>query len=190
VALPDPRPLAGEPLALDLLDTEHVVDGTPVDLLADAATAAAWLHHAVGPDVAADAAAAMGGAPHDVVAPLVEARRAIRAVVEAAARPPDEARGALNRVLARGRVVARLGDDGPERAVEADPGWRPAVLAALDLLALLEGRPDRVRRCAHDRCALWFLDTSRSGGRLWCSMATCGNRAKAQRHYRRSRAGG
>jgi predicted RNA-binding Zn ribbon-like protein len=34
-----------------------------------------------------------------------------------------------------------------------------------------------VRRC--ERCTLWFLDVSRGHGRRWCSMAICGNRAKA-----------
>lgn len=39
----------------------------------------------------------------------------------------------------------------------------------------------RLRRCrAHD-CLRWFADTSKSGRRSWCSMATCGNRAKAAR---------
>ncbi|TAL94280.1 MAG: hypothetical protein EPN73_18145 [Paraburkholderia sp.] len=32
-------------------------------------------------------------------------------------------------------------------------------------------------------CSWLFLDLSRSRSRRWCSMATCGNRAKAQRHY-------
>jgi predicted RNA-binding Zn ribbon-like protein len=37
----------------------------------------------------------------------------------------------------------------------------------------------------HD-CILFFYDTLRSGRRQWCSMAGCGNRAKARRHYARS----
>jgi predicted RNA-binding Zn ribbon-like protein len=32
---------------------------------------------------------------------------------------------------------------------------------------------------------LWFYDTTRNGTRRWCSMAICGNRAKAHRHYDR-----
>lgn len=39
-----------------------------------------------------------------------------------------------------------------------------------------------VRECA--ACSWLFLDMSKSKSRRWCSMATCGNRAKAQRHYR------
>jgi predicted RNA-binding Zn ribbon-like protein len=41
-----------------------------------------------------------------------------------------------------------------------------------------------VRRC--ERCTLWFLDVSRGHGRRWCSMAVCGNRAKAAARRARS----
>jgi len=34
-------------------------------------------------------------------------------------------------------------------------------------------------------CTWLFLDRSRNRSRRWCSMATCGNRAKARRHDRR-----
>lgn len=45
----------------------------------------------------------------------------------------------------------------------------------------------RVRECAGDPCGWLFLDTSRNRTRRWCSMASCGNRAKARRHYERRR---
>ncbi len=61
----------------------------------------------------------------------------------------------------------------------------PIVRSAAELLTSKE--LDRVRQCADDRgCGYLFLDMSRNGSRRWCSMETCGNRAKAQRHYRRS----
>jgi len=45
---------------------------------------------------------------------------------------------------------------------------------------------NRVRQCADDRgCGYLFIDTSRNRSRLWCSMESCGNRAKARRHYKR-----
>lgn len=43
---------------------------------------------------------------------------------------------------------------------------------------------DRLRQC--ERCSFLFLDKSRGRGRRWCSMATCGNRTKARRHYART----
>jgi len=47
----------------------------------------------------------------------------------------------------------------------------------------------RVRECDGDGCTWLFLDTSRNRSRRWCSMNTCGNRAKARRHYHRVRTG-
>jgi predicted RNA-binding Zn ribbon-like protein len=47
---------------------------------------------------------------------------------------------------------------------------------------------DRLGQCADDRgCGWLFLDTSRNRSRRWCSMESCGNRAKARRHYRRQK---
>ncbi len=44
----------------------------------------------------------------------------------------------------------------------------------------------RMGECADDRgCGYLFFDTSRNHSRRWCSMESCGNRAKAQRHYQR-----
>jgi predicted RNA-binding Zn ribbon-like protein len=52
-------------------------------------------------------------------------------------------------------------------------------------LELLETAPDRVKHCQNPDCVLWFFDTTRNGTRRWCSMAVCGNRMKARRHYDR-----
>ena len=61
----------------------------------------------------------------------------------------------------------------------------PVLWTAGDLLA--GPRLDRVRRCANPECGWLFLDDSRAGKRRWCSMSACGNRAKARRHYHKSR---
>jgi predicted RNA-binding Zn ribbon-like protein len=42
----------------------------------------------------------------------------------------------------------------------------------------------KVRECQGDDCGWLFLDTSKGGRRRWCSMADCGNRAKAKRRRR------
>ena len=68
-----------------------------------------------------------------------------------------------------------------------DERWRVPWLAAQDLLELLRADPDRIRRCANHACILHFFDASPGGRRQWCSMAACGNRAKARRHYERTR---
>ncbi len=44
-----------------------------------------------------------------------------------------------------------------------------------------------VRKCEGEGCTLWFLDISKAHARRWCSMAVCGNRAKAAAHRARTR---
>ena len=59
----------------------------------------------------------------------------------------------------------------------------PILRSAAELLT--SGELRQVRECAAGDCNWLFLDCSRNRSRRWCSMATCGNRAKARRHYRR-----
>ncbi|MGC7098403.1 CGNR zinc finger domain-containing protein [Amycolatopsis lurida] len=59
-----------------------------------------------------------------------------------------------------------------------------SVRMALAGAALLAGdERSQVGGCG--RCSWLYLDPSPSRRRRWCSMATCGNRAKAERHQRR-----
>ncbi|MBV7483963.1 CGNR zinc finger domain-containing protein [Bordetella sp. BOR01] len=60
------------------------------------------------------------------------------------------------------------------------------ALSAQSLIA--DGLLPRLHEC--EGCTWLFLDTSRGGRRRWCSMATCGNRAKARRHYQARQAAG
>jgi predicted RNA-binding Zn ribbon-like protein len=59
----------------------------------------------------------------------------------------------------------------------------PMAQAAADLLTSEDLR--KVRLCGAPDCDWLFLDHSRNASRRWCDMTTCGNRAKARRHYRR-----
>jgi predicted RNA-binding Zn ribbon-like protein len=80
-------------------------------------------------------------------------------------------------------LSARL--DGPAWTVDVAVG--PAVVGhrfALAAAALLAG-PQRSQIAGCGRCSWFFLDPSPSRRRRWCSMATCGNRAKAARHHGR-----
>jgi predicted RNA-binding Zn ribbon-like protein len=64
----------------------------------------------------------------------------------------------------------------------AAPLW-PVLRSAAELLTSEDRR--QVRECAGTSCTWLFLDRSRNRSRRWCSMESCGNRAKARRHYRR-----
>ena len=45
----------------------------------------------------------------------------------------------------------------------------------------------RVKECDNETCRWLFVDMSKNRSRRWCDMKDCGNRAKARRHYRRTR---
>jgi predicted RNA-binding Zn ribbon-like protein len=60
----------------------------------------------------------------------------------------------------------------------------PILRATAELLTSQDIK--QVGQCADDRgCGYLFYDTSRNHSRRWCSMDSCGNRAKAKRHYQR-----
>ncbi|MEU6092885.1 CGNR zinc finger domain-containing protein [Streptomyces sp. NPDC047085] len=173
----DPRPLTGEPLALDLLNTRWNKEGVTQDLLADTAGLTVWL--------ASNGLDAAHPAGEDVLRHVRQAREALKAAVDGSL---EEGAPLVDAVLAHGRIRARLTAEGAAEEPEfADPAWAPAWLAARNYLVLLAEAPDRIRACAHEACILHFFDTSRNGTRRWCSMAACGNRAKASRHYARSK---
>lgn len=167
------RPLTGEPLPLDLVNTA----GPFGDAIADLAGLRAWL-------------AERGLDDHEPTdelrASLVATRTALRDVLE----HPDQpaAISAVDAVLGHGRIRPTLRATGPGEIVELDAvAWGVAFAAARELLALLAADPRRVKACGGEGCVLWFLDTTRSGTRRWCSMAGCGNRAKVHRHRARAR---
>jgi predicted RNA-binding Zn ribbon-like protein len=56
---------------------------------------------------------------------------------------------------------------------------------ARDAIAILAAGDGRIRRCAG--CRRVFHDDSRTGNRRWCSMLTCGNRAKVAAFRARTR---
>ncbi|WP_174615499.1 CGNR zinc finger domain-containing protein [Virgibacillus ihumii] len=58
----------------------------------------------------------------------------------------------------------------------------PIVQSAIEIL-ISEKELSRVKKCEGAPCGWLFLDTSRNRSRRWCSMADCGNRAKAKRFY-------
>ena len=60
--------------------------------------------------------------------------------------------------------------------------WRSAATLLLPIAEAIgdlvcSPRFTDVKKC--ESCTLWFLDSSQAHSRRWCSMAVCGNRAKA-----------
>jgi predicted RNA-binding Zn ribbon-like protein len=59
----------------------------------------------------------------------------------------------------------------------------PVAEAVADLLANADF--DLIRRCAGEKCVLWFYDHTKSHHRRFCSAALCGNRAKVSAYRAR-----
>ncbi|AJE42632.1 ABATE domain-containing protein [Streptomyces nodosus] len=106
--------------------------------------------------------------------------------------PADQALSRLNAAAARCPVVPLLDwptDAAPVArllpAASASPVDLPAVLARAAIAFL--GGPDlpRLRACTAPRCVRYFL---KEHGRQEFCKASCGNRARAARHYRRHHA--
>ncbi|MGH2872969.1 MAG: CGNR zinc finger domain-containing protein [Solirubrobacteraceae bacterium] len=78
--------------------------------------------------------------------------------------------------------------------VEEDIAWTLRVAAERKLAvrvilawdAIAKNSPGRLRACANDECRLFLIDRSTANRARWCSMAVCGNRMKARRHYQRT----
>jgi CGNR zinc finger/Putative stress-induced transcription regulator len=161
-----------ESFLLALLNTTPVIDGEPTDVLGDRVRALEWL-------------ASAGGDGSDAEWQLVlQVRAALQAVVRADKSPDILASAltgaALIPACAAGEITWTL-RVAPDRAL--------AVRAILTWDALAKTSPGRLRPCANDECQLFLIDRSKAGTARWCSMAVCGNRMKARRHYEKARQG-
>ncbi|MDP9864303.1 MULTISPECIES: CGNR zinc finger domain-containing protein [Streptosporangium] len=183
------RPLLGEPLALDLVNTAWVEQGAWVDFFDDFGGTESWL-----------AEHGLPGDAEQAREPLVMARQALRTVLsdrlrttlsdgeEQPGATSGEGEALLDAVLEHGSRRPRLRGAQPyEKIVVDHPSWHAAWLAAADLVRLMGERPERIRKCSNPACVLWFYDTSKNGSRRWCSMEACGNRAKSNRFQKRHR---
>jgi predicted RNA-binding Zn ribbon-like protein len=98
---------------------------------------------------------------------------------------------ALSDSLSRMRLVPAGGSFEWGWAEDGDALERPIWYVVQSAAMLLtSSRLDRVRQCKDDYCGWLFFDMSKNRSRRWCSMEDCGNRAKARRHYRKSRTAG
>ena len=195
----------GGTLALDLLNTWHFNADQPLDLLQSPEDLVIWLAAAGLPDGAY--CAELSSSPPNRRILLDEAlwlRRDILLIVQslvAGELPPPYTVDALNRILTESGTSFRLNsltippEGDQEERMEGQLVLNvhehiSSVLGVLQPIALstarivTEANPTRIRQCASSNCMYWFLDTSKSGRRRWCSMSRCGNRAKVAKHYR------
>lgn len=121
-------------------------------------------------------------------------REALYRIFSEAGRSAARARDlvAFNEALSAGMARARIVQTpegfawGWDRTGDAlDQMLWPVVRSAAELLTSSDLA--RVRECPgkDSDCAWLFLDSSKNHSRRWCNMGSCGNRAKARRHYAR-----
>lgn len=125
---------------------------------------------------------------------LREAIYRLFSAIAAGAEPPADDLAAVNRAIgaaaARGRLAPLHGHF--HWQWEHDPAVLDTMLAPVAWSVaevLMSDDLPRVHECAAEDCGWLFMDTSKNGRRRWCSMETCGNRAKARRHRERQQAG-
>lgn len=161
---------ADEALLLDLLNTTPVIDGASHDELEDPVAAQAWLNsHGLEPAC-------------ERLQELVDARTALQAVVRG-----EQAPQTLQPFLEGVRLSPLISGDGISWTLSTREPSQGAARAILAWDALRISRPGRLRPCANSDCQLFLIDRSKPNTARWCSMAICGNRMKARRHYQRSK---
>jgi predicted RNA-binding Zn ribbon-like protein len=199
----------GDHPALDFLNSIATPVRDPVELLTGGPAYLAWLERAGLIDAADRAAITARFGPAELDAAAAQAvglREWLRPVVAAWAAGdgpgvantvlPAPARDHLNGILAADHRFPQIAPGGDGRPVVVERrSWQtpdqllvPPAEAAARLLTT--GDHELVRPCQGPACTLWFYDRTRSHRRRWCSMATCGNRAKARNHRQREHQGG
>ena len=180
--------VGGEPLtALDLVDTVILTVDPPLDLIGEPEKAAAWWGFEE---------PRLPAGPRPEIGATRRLRAAIRDLLDAQIEDRAPSADAVADVNAFAAAVPTsrqlvITPDGVEATVRwhTEQGGNPVLAAiaveAIELLADPEERA-KLRRCANPACSMLFL--ARTRRRVWCTDAICGNRARAARHYQRSRA--
>jgi hypothetical protein len=160
---------ADDDFLLAVLNSTPVVDGAPTDDLANIDSARAWLIEAGG----------LGS--EDELAQLRRARSALQGIVR------GELPISILAPMLRGISYVPAAGDELDWILRVRPEAELAVRAILAWDATVKHSPGRLRACANDECQLFLIDRSTANRARWCSMAVCGNRMKARRHYQRAR---
>lgn len=155
---------------LDLLNSRPLINREEHDALGDPAEGRRWAREHGGEGSLAE------------LALLREARDILQGVVRGEASPV-----ALSPLLDGVYQAPEFTVDGLQWMVKTPRHARLAVEVVLAWAATEEQLPGRLRPCDNDECRLFLLDRSRANRARWCSMAVCGNRVKARRHYERGR---
>ena len=182
--------LTGEPLAIDLVNTQPAIG----DLLTTLGDLRGWLHLQADryPEARHLAAAEFAGPD---LAAVRELRDHIARALDRARRgtPPQvDDLQALHQAQRAAPAVIELTWNGAavvgSRRRTGPPGARLAAWLAEAAAGLLaDPAVTRIRQCEAADCVMLFL--AGHPRRRWCSPTRCGNRVRVARHYRRHKPG-
>jgi predicted RNA-binding Zn ribbon-like protein len=175
----------------------HAADTVNSDLVIDFVNTAGWgpeREDLARPSLLVEWLAARGLEPGRRAsrADLDEARRVREAIRDLLSAHNDvetdvaAATAVLDRAARRAQLGVRFAA-GDTRAEPAAPGIAGALGRILAEVAagMGDGTWERVKACRADDCRWAFLDTAKNRSRAWCSMRSCGNRAKVQAYRER-----
>jgi predicted RNA-binding Zn ribbon-like protein len=121
----------------------------------------------------------------------LEAREALRALLDAnnGATVDAVATATLNRIADGARLRMQFERDGHARLAPAAGSVDAALgrLLAIVYTAMADGTWARLKVCRNEACRWAFYDYSKNRSGAWCTMAVCGNRAKARTYRQRRR---
>lgn len=167
--------------ALELINTQEMVNGVLTDRLQDDAAVIAWVEQTfmLKPAIAAKA---LNG---DLLAGVLELRAILQRYLsnhQLAKKEFDYLNKALTQFKSYQQLVEKIGGFDSQQRIILDSNETLTGLiadAVGELIAL--GDLALIRKCESDECVLWFYDTTKGHKRRWCSMATCGNRHKIRK---------
>jgi predicted RNA-binding Zn ribbon-like protein len=123
---------------------------------------------------------------------MVETREHLRSLIGVNSGQPlaDQVATRLGRLLDAATVHPVVDADGVRLASTASgvDGFLATLLAAL-VQSSIDGTFRRLKVCRSDTCQWTFYDNSKNGCGAWCSMRSCGSRAKAKAYRTRRREG-
>jgi predicted RNA-binding Zn ribbon-like protein len=198
-----PALFVADAAALDFLNSIATPIDEPVDWIDDGAGWLEWLKQAGWVEDAVLErlqAQAMPGEMERVAAQARSLREWFRGFVLKYKGKPLQASvltelEALNRLLERDEKYTQIAlqdGDTPKLAWQLQRRWRSPdslLLPLGEVLAQFVSDEDfsNVKCCEGPNCTLMFVDHTRGRKRRWCSMAVCGNRAKAAAHRERQK---
>ena len=186
-------------LSLDFINTRIAENGSPKDLLENFTDLAAW---AVAVDLLDKSKAERlidewkdSSEIAEAFVRAMDFREILREMFSNLSRGKTVSKRAIAAINAEiqnqsGSIEIKKTENGFEKSFRADfreprQMLAPVAESAADLLCY--GVPAHIKKCENPECVLYFYDATKNHSRRWCSMAMCGNRAKAAAFYRRAK---